>query len=92
MTRTTLTHAGWTAPSAGRYHATVVAYNRALEPSRPVCSDGVVVDPSPPRLEAVVLAGARAWPGLARDDQGRVWLIDADRRRAELVPPSSNCR
>ncbi|XP_022100380.1 uncharacterized protein LOC110984469 isoform X2 [Acanthaster planci] len=91
MTRTTSTHASWTAPSPGRYYVTVIAYNRALEPSEAVCSDGVVIDTSPPELSQIVISYARIWPGLAKDNEGRVWFVDEHRKRMELVDASSGC-
>ena len=36
--------------SPGVYHVTVVAYNAAMEPSKPVCSDGVTVDTTEPEV------------------------------------------
>ena len=32
----------------GKYYVTVVAFNAALEPSRPICSDGVTIDKTAP--------------------------------------------
>ncbi|XP_038050780.1 uncharacterized protein LOC119723938 isoform X2 [Patiria miniata] len=91
MTRTTSTHASWTAPSPGQYYVTVIAYNRALEPSEAVCSDGVVIDTSPPELTQIAIGYARMWPGLAKDAEGRVWFIDEHRRKMELMNASSDC-
>ncbi|XP_022102003.1 uncharacterized protein LOC110985345 [Acanthaster planci] len=91
MTRTTSTHASWTAPSPGLYYVTVIAYNRALEPSEPVCSDGVVIDTSPPELSQIALGYARMWPGLAKDAEGRVWFINEHRRKTEVLNASSGC-
>ena len=93
MVRTTSTHASWTAPSPGKYFITVIAYNRALEPSAPVCSDGVVVDTSPPSLSDIEIGSSRMWPGVAaqRNDQ-RVWYLDEHGRRSEVTDPSSRCR
>ncbi|XP_038051300.1 uncharacterized protein LOC119724354 isoform X2 [Patiria miniata] len=91
MTRTTSTHASWTAPSPGQYYVTVIAYNRALEPSEAVCSDGVVIDTSPPELTQIAISYARMWPGLAKDAEGRVWFINEHRRKMELMDASSDC-
>ncbi|XP_022105050.1 uncharacterized protein LOC110986986 isoform X2 [Acanthaster planci] len=91
MTRTTSTHASWTAPSPGRYYVTVIAYNRAFEPSKAVCSDGVVIDTSPPQLSQIAISYARMWPGLAKDGKGRVWFIDEHRRKMELMDALSGC-
>ncbi|XP_038062737.1 uncharacterized protein LOC119733220 [Patiria miniata] len=91
MTKTTATHASWTAPSPGQYYITVIAYNRALEPSAAVCSDGVVIDTSPPELTQIAISYARMWPGLAKDAEGRVWFINEHRRKMELMNASSDC-
>ncbi|XP_022107048.1 uncharacterized protein LOC110988105 [Acanthaster planci] len=91
MTRTTATKASWTAPSPGRYYVTVIAYNRALEPSEAICSDGVVIDMSPPELSEITIGYARMWPGLAKDAEGRTWFIDEHRRKTELINASSGC-
>ncbi|XP_038071216.1 uncharacterized protein LOC119740085 [Patiria miniata] len=91
MTQTTATHASWTAPSPGRYYVTVVAYNTAQESSDPVCSDGVVIDTSPPELTQIAISSARMWPGLAKDAEGRVWFINEHRRKMELFNASSDC-
>ncbi|XP_038057739.1 uncharacterized protein LOC119729229 [Patiria miniata] len=91
MTKTTSTHASWTAPSPGQYYITVIAYNRALEPSEAVCSDGVVIDTSPPELTQIAISFARMWPGLAKDAEGRVWFINEHCRKMELMNASSDC-
>ena len=55
---TTNTWATWTAPSIGTYYVTVVAYNHALQPSLPACSDGITIDQSAPVISEVVIMGA----------------------------------
>lgn len=65
----------------GTYYLTVVAWNAALSPSVPVCSDGVIVDTTAPVFEGVVIPGAVVESGLAQDMQGRVWLVGRDRWR-----------
>ncbi|XP_071798435.1 uncharacterized protein [Asterias amurensis] len=92
MTRTTATHASWTAPSPGMYFITVIAYNRALEPSVPICSDGVMIDTSPPELSNISISDARMRPGLAKDSEGRVWFINEHRMKTELLNVSDVCR
>ncbi|XP_038050540.1 uncharacterized protein LOC119723761 [Patiria miniata] len=91
MIRTTSTRASWAAPSPGLYYVTVIAYNRAMEPSEAVCSDGVVIDTSPPELTQIAISYARMWPSLAKDAEGRVWFINEHRRKIELVNASSDC-
>ena len=39
----------------GRYRVTVVAYNGAMDPSLPVCSDGVYIDQTPPEVFGIHL-------------------------------------
>ncbi|CAH1259452.1 Hypp2286 [Branchiostoma lanceolatum] len=73
---TTSTYTTWEIPHPGTYYCTVVAFNRALEPSDPVCSDGVTVDTTPPVLTEVVVDSAHFKPGLLRDGDGNVWLVD----------------
>ncbi|XP_078696304.1 uncharacterized protein LOC144924691 isoform X1 [Branchiostoma floridae x Branchiostoma belcheri] len=75
---TTSTYVTWEAPHPGTYYSTVVAFNRALEPSEPVCSDGVTVDSTPPLLREVVVDSAHFKPGLLRDGEGNVWMVDRD--------------
>ncbi|XP_035696852.1 uncharacterized protein LOC118430249 [Branchiostoma floridae] len=75
-TNTTSTYVTWEAPHPGTYYCTVVAFNRALEPSEPVCSDGVTVDTTPPVLREVVVDNAHYKPGLLQDGEGNVWMVD----------------
>lgn len=59
----------------------VVAYNYALARSSFVCSDGVLVDSSPPLLADVRAEGVRIRPGLIRYGTGnatQLWLLTAD--------------
>ena len=84
----------WTAPSSGRYFASVVAYNRALEPSKVACSDGVTIDNSPPELISVDITDARVKPGLVKDTETEeVWFIDSYRKRCKVDTErySSDC-
>ncbi|XP_078616240.1 uncharacterized protein LOC144884660 [Branchiostoma floridae x Branchiostoma japonicum] len=75
-TNTTSTYVTWDAPHPGTYYCTVVAFNRALEPSEPVCSDGVTVDTTPPVLREVVVDNAHYKPGLLQDGEENVWMVD----------------
>ncbi|XP_046571088.1 LOW QUALITY PROTEIN: uncharacterized protein LOC124279320 [Haliotis rubra] len=90
VTETSSTHASWTAPSEGKFYITVVAFNRALEPSLPVCSDGVTVDQTPPSLAQIVVLNSRTTEGLVRNGE-EVWLVTADRRRIRIANPDSGC-
>ncbi|XP_046557202.1 uncharacterized protein LOC124266452 [Haliotis rubra] len=86
------TSASWTAPTVGKYHVTVVAFNRALEASDPVCSDGVTVDTTPPSVSEVAVRDSRVMEGLVKSSDNVVWFIDAHRRRAQVVSPDDSCR
>lgn len=55
VTETVSNEAVWLAPAPGIYFATVVAYNSALRPSAPVCSNGITIDSSPPIITRVSL-------------------------------------
>ncbi|XP_078573997.1 uncharacterized protein LOC144860568 isoform X2 [Branchiostoma floridae x Branchiostoma japonicum] len=82
----------WTAPVPGTYFCTVVAYNPALTPSQPVCSDGITVDASPPSVRHVKLSGYHARPGLVSDDGGNVWIVNKDGEREVVDDPPASCR
>ncbi|XP_070573766.1 uncharacterized protein [Ptychodera flava] len=88
---TTSTQAAWTAPSPGRYHCTVIAYNRAMAPSKPVCSNGVTVDVSEPFVTDVVIDDVHVRPGLVNDGDGTVWFIDENRYRHKVQNASQEC-
>ncbi|XP_078700910.1 uncharacterized protein LOC144927390 [Branchiostoma floridae x Branchiostoma belcheri] len=91
ITRTTDTNAVYTAPSPGTYFCTVVAYNHALDPSVPVCSDGVTVDVTPPTLTAIHVDHLAVRPGVVKDADGDVWLIDQRRHRVLVLDPPAQC-
>jgi hypothetical protein len=56
--------ASHTASGNGTYYFTVVAYNRALDPSVPVCSDGVTIDSSVPGVKEIVVKDSLITGGL----------------------------
>ena len=59
----------------------MVAYNYALARSSFSCSDGVLVDATPPLLADVRAEGVRIQPGLIRFGSGsstQLWLLTAD--------------
>ena len=91
VTETVDTGVTWTPPGPGTYYTTVVAYNNALRPSPPVCSDGITTDTAPPSFEGVVIPGAVVSPGLALGPEGQVWLIDSNRERLLAAGPSELC-
>ncbi|XP_078578622.1 uncharacterized protein LOC144863374 [Branchiostoma floridae x Branchiostoma japonicum] len=92
VANTTSTHAQWEAPHPGLYHCTVIAFNRALEPSEPVCSDGVTVDVTPPVITGLVVDNLHYTPGVIRGRDGDVWMIDSSGFRQPFVDPSPMCR
>ena len=82
------------APFPGRFFASVVAYNKALEPSKVVCSDGVTIDRTPPEVSSIDIKHARVKPGLVRDPTSdEVWFVGNDRKRCKVDPDrlSSDC-
>ena len=87
---TTETFASWVAIETGTYIVTVVAYNNGLQPSLPVCSDGITIDVIPPSFEGVHIPGAVVEPGLARNAEGEVWVIDGTRERRLVGVASEN--
>ena len=81
----------WTASTTGIYYTTVVAYNKAYLPSRPVCSDGIVIDQAGPRFEGVVIPGGVVREGLVRLDGGEVWFVDSNRQRSLVEGYDTAC-
>ena len=70
---------------------TVVAFNRALEPSNAVCSDGVTIDTSPAKVNEVQVANVRVQAGLIMIADGIFWLLGGDRRRKQVINVQSDC-
>lgn len=78
--------------SEGTYYACVVAYNRALEPSKPVCSDGVTVTTAIPKVKEVAISGAFVKGGLVTDAfKSSVWVLEDTRVRKLINNPTKNC-
>lgn len=78
--------------SEGTYYACVVAYNRALEPSKPVCSDGVTVTTAIPKVKEVAISGAFIKGGLVTDAfKSSVWVLEDTRVRKLVDNPTKNC-
>ncbi len=91
MTETESTSVSWRAASLGKYHVTVVAYNRALEASVPVCSDGVTVDTTPPSVDEVRVLDTHTAEGLVKPPGTEVWFVDNSRQR-KAVSADDSCR
>lgn len=78
--------------SEGTYYACVVAYNRALEPSKPVCSDGVTVTTAIPKVKEVAISGAFIKGGLVTDAfKSSVWVLEDTRVRKLIDNPTKYC-
>ena len=87
------TYASRTTSGPGTYYCTVVAYNKAIEPSRPACSDGVkVVTSSVPDIREVHIENSWTRDGLVKDASGSVFYIDRNNYRILVNNPSSSCR
>ncbi|CAH1783330.1 unnamed protein product, partial [Owenia fusiformis] len=71
---TTLTEVSTTASGPGKYFCTVVAFNGAMEPSEPVCSDGVTIDITPPDVHSIIVDHIHTRPGVVRHGNS-TWLI-----------------
>ncbi|XP_078682420.1 uncharacterized protein LOC144916894 [Branchiostoma floridae x Branchiostoma belcheri] len=74
VANTTSTNAVWEATHPGLYHCTVIAFNRALEPSEPVCSDGVTIDVTPPVIADLSVDNLHYTPGVVRGKDGELSL------------------
>ncbi|XP_069133969.1 uncharacterized protein [Argopecten irradians] len=91
VVETTDTDVTYTAGAEGTYFITVVAYNHALEPSTPVCSDGVTVDSGVTSVSEISVATAMVRGGLVTDSGATaVWILDTDRsiRKLSTVTPA----
>lgn len=81
-----------TAPGDGTYYFTVVAYNRALDPSEPVCSDGVTIDSTVPGVKEVIISDAIITGGLVTDvNQSDFYILDSDRYRRTIKDSTPDC-
>ena len=69
--------------TVGKYHFTVVAYNGAMDPSLPVCSDGVIIDQTPPEVFGVHLSNAFMRDGLVKLGM-EFWYINRHGYKQEL--------
>ncbi|XP_072048763.1 uncharacterized protein [Amphiura filiformis] len=75
-----------------KYYVTVTAYNTALQPSLPICSDGVVIDDSPPLISAIDIERGVVTPGLIRVAGATdVWFVNARRKRCKIFNAKEQC-
>ncbi|XP_069134844.1 uncharacterized protein [Argopecten irradians] len=80
---TALTSARLSLPEDGKFYVTVVAYNNAMEPSKPVCSDGIVLDRTKPKLVNFTLQSATMRETILCSD-GSAWFITANLTKHEI--------
>lgn len=64
-----------------------------MEPSTPVCSDGVVIDVTPPTIGEIFLQNLFVKPGLAKDNNDVVYYLDKNAVRHNVsVGNGTDCR
>ena len=86
------TYGSLTASGDGTYYFTVVAYNRALDASDPVCSDGVTIDSSVPGVKEVVVKDSLITGGLVTDStQTSFYILGSNRVRRLISNPTPDC-
>ncbi|CAC5414424.1 unnamed protein product [Mytilus coruscus] len=86
------TFATYTAPGIGTYFFTVVAYNRALDHSDPVCSDGVTIDTTVPTIKEVTVNNTIVKGGLVTDvAKTNYWILSSDRTLRLIANPTTEC-
>ncbi|XP_069134697.1 uncharacterized protein [Argopecten irradians] len=90
---TTLKSVRLSLPEDGKFYVTVVAYNNAMEPSKPVCSDGIVLDRTKPKLVNFTLQSATMRETVLCSD-GSAWFITANLTKHELrnIECSEKCQ
>ena len=76
INETTVTYASQLQVENGTYYVTVVAYNGAMDPSMPVCSDGITIDQTPPLLSDVDIKATLIRDGMVKTTNGQLWFID----------------
>ncbi|XP_069118476.1 uncharacterized protein [Argopecten irradians] len=81
---TTLSSIQFQVQSLGKYFVTVVAFNRAMEPSSAICSDGFTKIGSPPEIANVRLTNAQTKRHTVCYN-GDIWLISAKLTRTNIT-------
>ncbi|XP_056015772.1 uncharacterized protein LOC125675332 [Ostrea edulis] len=85
-------HATHMVATEGTYYVCVVAYNRALEPSKPVCSDGVTVTTTVPTVSEVYISSAHVRESLVTDvERTMYWVVSRNRHRRLIAEPTADC-
>lgn len=80
------------APGVGTYYFTVVAYNRALDHSDPVCSDGVTIDTTVPTIKEVTVDNTVVKGGLITDvAKTNYWILSSDRTLRWIANHTLDC-
>ncbi|XP_046569939.1 uncharacterized protein LOC124278266 [Haliotis rubra] len=74
-----------------KYYATVVAFNAALSPSTPSCSDGIIRDISPPSVYNVTLSSAQTSQEHVVCLDENIWLVTRNLTLRQLEE-TSECR
>ena len=73
----------------GQYYVTVIAVNHAMEPSDPVCSDGIIRDETPPQIHNVTIVSAR-WSGSIYCHDNITWFLRFDLVKVPITH-NQNC-
>ena len=69
-----------------------MAYNRALDASDPVCSDGVTIDTTIPKIKEMTVENAFIQGGLvAAADNTSFWILLSDRTCRLISSPTAEC-
>ena len=74
----------------GKLFVTVVAFNNAMEPSKPVCSDGVTRDDTPPSVVNITLQNSK-WSESIVCANNIAWLMHSSIKTVKLHQ-SFNCQ
>lgn len=69
----------------GFYISSIVAYNNAMEPTKVVCSDGIIKDSTAPSIVNVTLRHGKVMEVFACDSYGP-WLVRNDLKKVALLP------
>lgn len=63
-----------------------------MEPSKPVCSDGVTVTSEIPKVREVTISGAYVKGGLVTDQyKSSIWVLEDNRIRKLIENPTKDC-
>ncbi|XP_069118470.1 uncharacterized protein [Argopecten irradians] len=81
---TTLSSIQFELQAVGKYYITVIAFNRAMEPSSAICSDGFTKIDSPPEITNVRLTNAQTYRHTVCYN-GDIWFISAKLTRTNVT-------